>query len=83
MTIEDENIDHMVKLIRYEPLENFFSRHPSLEEYKDLLRSSQSDNTHGTRQNITRFLPAIRVHQCGRKRRDMSRKRKPKGKWER
>ena len=50
MTIEDENIDHMVKLIRYEPLENFFSRHPSLEEYKDLLRSSQSDNTHETRQ---------------------------------
>ena len=51
MTIEDENIDHMVKLIRYEPLENFFSRHPSLEEYKNLLRSSQSDNIHGTRQD--------------------------------
>ena len=50
MTIEDENIDHMVKLIRYEPLENFFSRHPSLDEYKDLLRSSQSDNTHETSQ---------------------------------
>ena len=48
MTIEDENIDHMVRLIRYEPLENFFTRHPSLDEYKDLLRSSQSDSVHET-----------------------------------
>ena len=44
MTIEDENIDQMVKLIRYEPLENFFTRHPSLDDYKELLRSSQSKN---------------------------------------
>ena len=44
MTIEDENIDQMVKLIRYEPLENFFTRHPSLDDYKELLRSSESEN---------------------------------------
>ena len=51
MTIEDENIDHMVRLIRYEPLENFFTRHPSLDEYKDLLRSSQSDSAQETYQD--------------------------------
>ncbi len=37
MTIADDNVDSMVKLIRYEPLENFFSRHPSLTGFEHTM----------------------------------------------
>ena len=55
MTIADDNVDSMVKLIRYEPLENFFSRHPSLTGFEHTMmmldglqgiaRQAESDST--------------------------------------
>lgn len=43
LSIEDDNIDHMVRLISYEPLDNFFTRHPSLTDYEDIIRDSETE----------------------------------------
>ncbi len=39
-SVDDTDVDDMVRLIRYEPLDNFFTRHPSLDDYKEMLSSS-------------------------------------------